>query len=250
MPGIFKNIRRTVIFTRQFRKYLAYAFGEFLLVVLGILVALQINNWAENNRQRKLEAVYLGELLSEINQDTSYLNDVIHILESGSNSAQRALKVLEGRSDLPSLIFINQFKRSYVGGDWSINPVIWSELKSTGNLSIIRNRHLVRSLATYYSRLEYTTQIAKFELLDTYDGRMYDKSMFSGPDSEDFFRDLKLDSLHDRSVLDRIQRDTKATELMRRITVSRMIIAGELKFLKSLGEEAIKTLENEVSQGK
>ncbi len=247
MPGILKDIRRTLSAKGRIRKYLAYALGEFLLVVIGILVALQINDWAENSRQRKLESVYMAELLSEIKQDTLYLNEVIHALVSGADSARRALEALEGRTTVADLVFLNQFKQSYVGGDWSINPVIWSELKSTGNLSIIRNRQVVKALATYYGRLEHSIQVSKFEVQDTYDGRMYDKRTFSGPDNVDFFYDLKLDTIHDAGVRDRLQRDPESIELMRRITVSRTIIANELQLLRDLGEAAIRSLEEEMS---
>ena len=57
------------------RRYLPYALGEIALVVIGILIALQINNWNENRKDRRLEQRYVLQLMSDIQFDLrSYEN--------------------------------------------------------------------------------------------------------------------------------------------------------------------------------
>ncbi|WP_197057008.1 DUF6090 family protein [Cellulophaga sp. Hel_I_12] len=59
-------------------KYFKYAIGEIVLVVIGILIALQINNWNENRKSRTTETYVLNEILSNLNEDAAILNDIIN----------------------------------------------------------------------------------------------------------------------------------------------------------------------------
>ena len=61
----------------KFSKYLIYAIGEIVLVVIGILIALQINNWNENNKARQREKVLLIELKSNLETNITNLNSDI-----------------------------------------------------------------------------------------------------------------------------------------------------------------------------
>ena len=51
MINFFRKIRKQLANENKFQKYFRYAFGEILLVVIGILIALQVNNWNENRKQ-------------------------------------------------------------------------------------------------------------------------------------------------------------------------------------------------------
>ena len=59
---IFRNVRQKLAAENSVAKYLRYAVGEIVLVVIGILIALQVNNWNENQKQKKRETVYLQNL--------------------------------------------------------------------------------------------------------------------------------------------------------------------------------------------
>lgn len=65
MIKFFRKIRQRLINENRISKYLLYAIGEIILVVIGILIALQINNWNENRKSAKQENLYLKRLLSE-----------------------------------------------------------------------------------------------------------------------------------------------------------------------------------------
>ena len=61
----------------KFSKYLIYAIGEIILVVIGILIALSINNWNEEKKLRKLERTYLLGILDDLKTDTTKINTVV-----------------------------------------------------------------------------------------------------------------------------------------------------------------------------
>lgn len=62
-------------------KYLKYAIGEIILVVVGILIALSINNWNEANKNKALERGFIHNLISDFESDIKQINEVIKINE-------------------------------------------------------------------------------------------------------------------------------------------------------------------------
>jgi hypothetical protein len=66
MLNFFRKIRKSLIESGSTRKYLFYAFGEIALVVIGILIALQINNWNEWRKDREIEAKTLLNLVENL----------------------------------------------------------------------------------------------------------------------------------------------------------------------------------------
>ena len=69
MLKFFRKIRQKLIDQGDAKRYLLYAIGEILLVVVGILIALQINNWNTNQTNRHTETEYLHRLKNELKQD-------------------------------------------------------------------------------------------------------------------------------------------------------------------------------------
>ncbi len=66
MIKFFRKIRQRLLTENKFSKYLLYAIGEIVLVVIGILIALSINNWNEANKQKILEVKFLKRLKTDL----------------------------------------------------------------------------------------------------------------------------------------------------------------------------------------
>ena len=71
MLRFFRQIRQRLLTDNKFSKYLLYVVGEILLVVIGILIALQVDNWNQNWQDRALEQVYLERLQADLSGDMS-----------------------------------------------------------------------------------------------------------------------------------------------------------------------------------
>ena len=84
MLTFFRRIRKGLLGTGEARKYLLYAVGEIALVVIGILIALQINNWNEQKKQRDREVNSLIEISTELQSNIKNLDFIVH-----SNSLER-----------------------------------------------------------------------------------------------------------------------------------------------------------------
>ena len=74
---IFQKIRRQLLAESRFKNYLPYALGEILLVVIGILIALQVNNWNESRKRDLTEAEFIAGIKSDLQQDKEYIAGVV-----------------------------------------------------------------------------------------------------------------------------------------------------------------------------
>ena len=116
MIKIFRNIRRVLLSENKFSRYLLYAIGEILLVVIGILIALQVNDWYQKQLDRKEEKTILTNLkddfqkaIEEFNFLNSLRNDII--------SAAREITAIDvsNLDQYPSQNIDSLFRKSWYG---------------------------------------------------------------------------------------------------------------------------------------
>ena len=95
MLPFFRRIRRQLAEDNKTFKYLKYAVGEIVLVVIGILIALQINNWNEDRQVRKTEVKILQELYTTLIGDLEHQHDEIQVNKASREAAQYLLRYFE-----------------------------------------------------------------------------------------------------------------------------------------------------------
>ena len=79
MIKFFRRIRQQLLSENKLSKYLLYAFGEIVLIVIGILIALQVNNLNEQSKTRDREQKYLVAIKSELNNNLRVFRPKIFI---------------------------------------------------------------------------------------------------------------------------------------------------------------------------
>ncbi|MDX1667302.1 MAG: DUF6090 family protein [Saprospiraceae bacterium] len=99
MLTFFRKIRQALIHSGSFRKYFLYASGEIMLVVIGILLALQVNNWNQEAQERKREHKLLSQLEVDLKKCLVDVNGNILIHDKIYQSAHILMDHLD--SDLP-----------------------------------------------------------------------------------------------------------------------------------------------------
>ncbi len=142
-------------------KYFKYAIGEIVLVVMGILIALQINDWNEDRKQRQKEIVNLLELKKGLESDlnTEFMPGINRYNEMGK--ASNNLRGFYNNTEtIPNDSLIKYFRRS-LGGEWNFifNISTFENLKSTG-IDVISNDSLRSKISSLYSN-EYPELIAR-----------------------------------------------------------------------------------------
>ena len=130
-------------------KYFKYAIGEIILVMIGILLALQVNNWNELRIDRAKESEYLERLREDLSSDLQQYNLNVDFYNQVFNFGKLALAYANG-DDLGTTsnwkILVAFFHSSQI---WPIMPTssTYDELKSSGELSLIQNLEIRNSLS-------------------------------------------------------------------------------------------------------
>ena len=140
-------------------KYLIYAVGEILLVVVGILIALQINNWNQKRIDNSKEKVYLFYLQKEIFENTKTnqmlildrMDAKIESLKFAKKFCENNLEITDTLKTLNKISYGGVFSGGYPLGIRNY----YDELLNTGNLQLIKNDSLKNTVAAYYARLEF-----------------------------------------------------------------------------------------------
>jgi len=94
MMKLFRKIRQKRLSENKFGKYLIYAVGEIVLVVLGILIALWINNWNEAKRDARIEAAFLENFRNDLKTDVQTLKDKIKSNSEGISHTHSNISIL------------------------------------------------------------------------------------------------------------------------------------------------------------
>ena len=147
--------------TEHIRAQNWFAVGlDFLIVVVGILIAFQITNWNEGRDDRALEREYLALLARDIKAIEETLNAQIAHEDAISDAAKHALALVNDRGETRDPLSVGHA----VMGIWgrmtlSIDSPTYSELKSAGRLTIISDTAIRNRLIAYFDELARTERI-------------------------------------------------------------------------------------------
>jgi len=153
--------------------YFKYAIGEIVLVVIGILIALQINNYNEARKTRATELIFLENIKEDLKLNLTTLEQYINSRNEAIKSCEIVLDYFEGRKAMD----FNDFNFH------SLNVMVWfpfqqhdntyQELLNSGQLSIISNKAIKDHLQNMQSSLK-TIAFVENEMQQDFESYMYD----------------------------------------------------------------------------
>lgn len=174
MITFFRRIRQKLIDSGSLSRYLLYAIGEILLVVIGILIALQINNWNEDRKEYNLSQSILSQIEEKVTRDTTLLNGQLNRFDNILESARWVIQEFEKDSPY-SPKMDTAFARisifSFLEADYSAYEYLQNE-----GIGIIKDRDLRESISDYYGYSEFIEDVDNyFELNKYYRQEIYPK---------------------------------------------------------------------------
>src|SRR5690606_10701275 len=136
MIKFFRHIRQRMIKEDRISKYLLYALGEIFLVVIGILIALQINNCNDIRMQRDLSHNYIGSLRKDLAADLVYFNLQVEMDSTDLAKLQSLSKRLSSPlATMGTLIRIARFEfLPYTDIKNDLNMSTYNSLITSGNI--------------------------------------------------------------------------------------------------------------------
>ncbi|MBK7873489.1 MAG: hypothetical protein IPJ74_23905 [Saprospiraceae bacterium] len=148
MLKFFRNIRRRLLDSGSLRKYFVYAIGEIILVVIGILIALQINNWNENRKDRAKELKILINLQQDFRYtqkalETSLQSYPIEIGRLRSALGYIGMDASELTSEMKDTIYHTNYRPTAIV-EGTLNSIL-----NTDKLELISNDSLKYLLTAY-----------------------------------------------------------------------------------------------------
>jgi hypothetical protein len=151
----FRKFRQKLLTKSKFSKYLLYAIGEIVLVVIGILIALAINNQNQEQTTREKEQTYLTGLKEEFETSKAKLTELISVNRNNYSGAKQIITFL-GNEEPPSEKRFSELMYNTFSFDISFNPnnSLLNEMIYSGSLKDIRDIELRRRLTNWFSTLE------------------------------------------------------------------------------------------------
>ena len=193
MIKFFRHIRNSLLEENKLSKYLLYAIGEIVLVVIGILIALQINAWNQTKEDIKKEEKFLLEIKENLIEDLQKVDTLLLANKRKLiriDTAYHYLSLIDaqpmmGRKfsyQMPTITNLKLFVPT---------TVAFSNITATGKIDLLRSDPLRKEISRYYSdnpldgvqnQIKVTTQT----LLDNVAHQMINKTMMKAVTKRDF----------------------------------------------------------------
>jgi len=159
MLRFFRQIRKSLMEQNNFRSYLLYAIGEIALVMIGILLALQVNNWNEQAKLKVEEKATLQNLLNDLQSNKVQLEDKILDAEDQIKNVKKVLNIN------PQNIYVSDYQLDSLYAEISSPPTFdpneanIKEIINSGKINLISNDALKLSILQWEGTMQEVREL-------------------------------------------------------------------------------------------
>lgn len=238
---VFKNIRKQLAAENNVGKYLRYAIGEILLVVIGILIALEVNNWNEQRTSKHAVKTYLEALSLETQYNIRTLQFTLDIYKQNIAATKHYYNALNRKNpkSVPDSIIYNATKYIQVNyGPRKLTLAAYNDLINSGLLKTIKNKQFRRrifqlqSLSDSYEQLLDASNDEYKKSLDPYFNQNADYSEIA-----DSIGNFKVKPLHFPIVRSRFVDNRVFSNYLINYLAWQQFSANQIRNLKSYLEK-------------
>jgi len=159
---IFRTIRQRMLQENRFSRYFLYAIGEIVLVVIGIFLALQLNNWNSDRKLEQSNIVLMNKLIGELDlnmERIGYLDSLTNV-----NGVAKGYRTLLQTTDTALVHVFNGLDTAevlwllendlFMANNFNLHSSVYEEMISTGRFYTLGREGLTKQIDKYYKRLE------------------------------------------------------------------------------------------------
>ena len=162
MINFFRRIRKNLADDNKPLKYMRYAIGEILLVVVGILIALSINNWNEERKDRVKEREVLEDIMNNLNRNNELIQNSLVKINKIDKSSDIVISVIRSKKPYSDTLDLHFFESTRSGGLlFPLSSEGYESLKNAG-FDIIRSDSMKDKILELfeisYKRIKEKTQ--------------------------------------------------------------------------------------------
>ena len=192
MIKFFRKIRQNLLMENKTGTYFKYAIGEIVLVVIGILIALSINNWNETNKNEREQIVFLNNLKNDLKNDLIQLDQILKFQK------EKLSKVNELKDQLLSIKDFEKIEQLLVNLTLDNDTYF----PNTGSYTTTVSSGKIASLNPSSLRIAITNLYERYYNRLIYNGEFYDKKLNEVSSSQGkFFNTLTL-KLNSKDVIE------------------------------------------------
>ena len=156
---LFRSIRQNLIKEGRLTRYLLYAIGEILLVMIGISLAFQLDNWNNNRIKRKNEIKYYQNIKSQIIEDKEFIQRQFYYNDKYLSQFKYANEIIElnDRSKKDTLGIIVRNITNY--SDFDKQGNIYGSMVNSGELSLLSNFEIINKIRLLEEKYNYINRM-------------------------------------------------------------------------------------------
>lgn len=157
MAKIFRKIRQRLLAENKFSKYLLYAIGEIILVVIGILIAIGVNNWNQENKELVLGDELLVRIHRDLVKDTiNFQRDIVRNDKLREELKELLVVLYDGVDNIDEVQNMSNTWDQMLDQAFSPNDNTYRSMLSSGTIGFIRNPELKEEILDLYSEYDQT----------------------------------------------------------------------------------------------
>ncbi|TMU57057.1 DUF6090 family protein [Flagellimonas algicola] len=156
---LFRKIRKDLLIKGRLKKYVMYAIGEILLVMIGISLAFQVDNWNEERIKEKAELGHYKNIQDQINTDKSLILGLIQFNNAYTEQFKYASKIIHAndRSQIDTLGLIVRNLTQY--SDFDRQGNIYETMINSGEVKLLKNDAIVNGLRILEEKYLYINRM-------------------------------------------------------------------------------------------
>lgn len=158
MIKLFRRLRKSLLMENHTGKYLKYAIGEIILVVIGILIALQINNWNEARKNKTIEQNYYCQFLEDFQLDKERILAIMKMNNLDREEGQRLIRDLNSM-EMDKTDLLKSYLNVLRSEGFVASQTAYKDITSSGDIRLLKNKRLKKELIKYYADLELLTDL-------------------------------------------------------------------------------------------